>query len=163
MSYSLGWVLKSILRDFNTFWIHEYDALIINEIFICFGNIFSEIFIDCLVVVLLLFALPPCDCSMACLKADRKSWMILFFLFYCIWIFDLFVFLSVSLFPFQSVLLQPSAHGGVVGGGGVGGSYPPADSWNQHRPEHTALWSPNMEVCAHKHISCRNVIKHDFV
>ncbi|XP_029370110.1 protein tyrosine kinase 2aa isoform X1 [Echeneis naucrates] len=35
----------------------------------------------------------------------------------------------------------PSAHGGV---GGVGGSYP-ADSWNQHRPEHTALWSPNME------------------
>ncbi|XP_069033227.1 focal adhesion kinase 1-like isoform X5 [Embiotoca jacksoni] len=36
----------------------------------------------------------------------------------------------------------PSAHGGA---GGVGGSYPPADSWNQHRPEHTALWSPNME------------------
>uniref|UniRef100_UPI0037E7B428 protein tyrosine kinase 2aa isoform X2 n=1 Tax=Semicossyphus pulcher TaxID=241346 RepID=UPI0037E7B428 len=36
----------------------------------------------------------------------------------------------------------PSAHGGV---GGVGGSYPPSDSWNQHRPEHTALWSPNME------------------
>ncbi|XP_070840465.1 protein tyrosine kinase 2aa isoform X4 [Chaetodon trifascialis] len=36
----------------------------------------------------------------------------------------------------------PSAHGGV---GGVGGSYPPTDSWNQHRPEHTALWSPNME------------------
>ncbi|XP_029919008.1 focal adhesion kinase 1-like isoform X2 [Myripristis murdjan] len=36
----------------------------------------------------------------------------------------------------------PSAHGGV---GGVGGSYPPHDSWNQHRPEHTALWSPNME------------------
>ncbi|XP_042362033.1 protein tyrosine kinase 2aa isoform X3 [Plectropomus leopardus] len=37
---------------------------------------------------------------------------------------------------------SPSAHGGV---GGVGGSYPPTDSWNQHRPEHTALWSPNME------------------
>ncbi|XP_031722225.1 protein tyrosine kinase 2aa isoform X16 [Anarrhichthys ocellatus] len=36
----------------------------------------------------------------------------------------------------------PSAHGVV---GGVGGSYPPMDSWNQHRPEHTALWSPNME------------------
>ncbi|XP_037650909.1 protein tyrosine kinase 2aa isoform X12 [Sebastes umbrosus] len=36
----------------------------------------------------------------------------------------------------------PSAHGGV---GGVGGSYPPGDSWNQHRPEHTALWSPSME------------------
>ncbi|XP_051245921.1 protein tyrosine kinase 2aa isoform X7 [Dicentrarchus labrax] len=36
----------------------------------------------------------------------------------------------------------PSAHGGA---GGVGGSYPPNDSWNQHRPEHTALWSPNME------------------
>ncbi|XP_070777298.1 protein tyrosine kinase 2aa isoform X2 [Enoplosus armatus] len=36
----------------------------------------------------------------------------------------------------------PSAHGGV---GGVGGSYPPPDPWNQHRPEHTALWSPNME------------------
>ncbi|XP_067355583.1 protein tyrosine kinase 2aa isoform X5 [Channa argus] len=33
----------------------------------------------------------------------------------------------------------PSAHGGV---GGVGGSYPPADSWNQH----TALWNPNMEA-----------------
>ncbi|KAM7373277.1 hypothetical protein PAMP_008142 [Pampus punctatissimus] len=38
---------------------------------------------------------------------------------------------------------KPSAIGGV---GGVGGSYPPTDSWNQHRPEHTALWSPNMEV-----------------
>nr|XP_014269377.1 focal adhesion kinase 1 isoform X5 [Maylandia zebra] len=36
-----------------------------------------------------------------------------------------------------------SAHGGV--GGGVGGSYPPTDSWNPHRPEHTAPWSPNME------------------
>ncbi|XP_028256334.1 focal adhesion kinase 1-like isoform X4 [Parambassis ranga] len=36
----------------------------------------------------------------------------------------------------------PSAHGGV---GGVGGSFPPTDSWSQHRPEHTALWSPNME------------------
>ncbi|XP_071355353.1 protein tyrosine kinase 2aa isoform X1 [Trachinotus anak] len=36
----------------------------------------------------------------------------------------------------------PSAHGGV---GGVGGSYPPTDSWNQHRPEHTALWNPSME------------------
>ncbi|XP_056255688.1 protein tyrosine kinase 2aa isoform X8 [Seriola aureovittata] len=36
----------------------------------------------------------------------------------------------------------PSAHGGV---GGVGGSYPPTDTWNQHRPEHSALWSPNME------------------
>ncbi|XP_034017158.1 focal adhesion kinase 1-like isoform X5 [Thalassophryne amazonica] len=33
-----------------------------------------------------------------------------------------------------------SAHGGV---GGVGGNYAPADSWNQHRPEHSALW--NME------------------
>ncbi|XP_078811341.1 focal adhesion kinase 1 isoform X10 [Oryzias latipes] len=28
--------------------------------------------------------------------------------------------------------------------GGVGGSYP-ADSWNQHRPELSALWSPNKE------------------
>ncbi|XP_069372862.1 protein tyrosine kinase 2aa isoform X8 [Paralichthys olivaceus] len=36
----------------------------------------------------------------------------------------------------------PSAHGGV---GGVGGSYPPNDTWNQHRPEHTALWNPSME------------------
>ncbi|XP_050923152.1 protein tyrosine kinase 2aa isoform X24 [Lates calcarifer] len=36
----------------------------------------------------------------------------------------------------------PSAHGGV---GGVGSSFPPTDSWNQHRPEHTALWSSNME------------------
>ncbi|XP_068590456.1 protein tyrosine kinase 2aa isoform X11 [Cebidichthys violaceus] len=35
----------------------------------------------------------------------------------------------------------PSAHGV----GGVGVSYPAMDSWNQHRPEHTALWSPNME------------------
>ncbi|XP_029299499.1 protein tyrosine kinase 2aa isoform X3 [Cottoperca gobio] len=34
---------------------------------------------------------------------------------------------------------SPSAHGGV------GGSYPPTDSWTQHRPEHTAVWSPNME------------------
>uniref|UniRef100_A0A3P8W185 Focal adhesion kinase 1 n=1 Tax=Cynoglossus semilaevis TaxID=244447 RepID=A0A3P8W185_CYNSE len=34
---------------------------------------------------------------------------------------------------------QSSAHGGV------GGSFPPGESWNQHRPEHTALWSPNME------------------
>uniref|UniRef100_A0A671WKD7 Focal adhesion kinase 1 n=1 Tax=Sparus aurata TaxID=8175 RepID=A0A671WKD7_SPAAU len=37
----------------------------------------------------------------------------------------------------------PSAHGGV------GGSYPPTDTWNQHRPEHTALWSPNMEESGH--------------
>ncbi|XP_034400868.1 protein tyrosine kinase 2aa isoform X1 [Cyclopterus lumpus] len=36
----------------------------------------------------------------------------------------------------------PSAHG-VIGGGG--GNYPPIDSWNQHRPEHTALWTPNVE------------------
>ncbi|XP_029975836.1 focal adhesion kinase 1-like isoform X8 [Salarias fasciatus] len=36
----------------------------------------------------------------------------------------------------------PSAHGGVLG---VGGSYPPTDSWNQHRPEHTALWNPSLE------------------
>ncbi|XP_053301998.1 protein tyrosine kinase 2aa isoform X4 [Pleuronectes platessa] len=36
----------------------------------------------------------------------------------------------------------PSAHGGV---GGVGGSFPPADTWNVHRPEHTALWNPGME------------------
>ncbi|XP_074543681.1 focal adhesion kinase 1-like isoform X4 [Halichoeres trimaculatus] len=36
----------------------------------------------------------------------------------------------------------PSAHGGV---GGVGSSYPSSESWNQHRPEHTALWSPNVE------------------
>nr|XP_020453069.1 focal adhesion kinase 1-like isoform X3 [Monopterus albus] len=36
----------------------------------------------------------------------------------------------------------PTAQGGV---GGVGGSYASTDSWNQHRPEHTALWSPNME------------------
>ncbi|XP_060916463.1 protein tyrosine kinase 2aa isoform X3 [Labrus mixtus] len=35
-----------------------------------------------------------------------------------------------------------TVHGGV---GGVGGSYPPSDSWSQHRPEHTALWSPSME------------------
>ncbi|XP_062414280.1 protein tyrosine kinase 2aa isoform X4 [Pungitius pungitius] len=34
----------------------------------------------------------------------------------------------------------PSAHGVVVGG-----SYPAVDSWSQHRPEHTALWNPNME------------------
>uniref|UniRef100_A0A3Q2T206 Focal adhesion kinase 1 n=1 Tax=Fundulus heteroclitus TaxID=8078 RepID=A0A3Q2T206_FUNHE len=39
--------------------------------------------------------------------------------------------------------LQSSAHGGV---GGVGGSFLQTDSWNQLRPEHTALWSPNMEV-----------------
>ncbi|XP_054873868.1 focal adhesion kinase 1-like isoform X4 [Amphiprion ocellaris] len=39
----------------------------------------------------------------------------------------------------------PSAHGGVGGVGGVGGSYPPTDSWNPHRPDHTVLWSPNME------------------
>ncbi|XP_073319654.1 focal adhesion kinase 1-like isoform X1 [Pagrus major] len=38
---------------------------------------------------------------------------------------------------------SPSAHGGV------GGSYPPTDTWNQHRPEHTALWSPNMEESGH--------------
>ncbi|XP_056274035.1 protein tyrosine kinase 2aa isoform X14 [Pseudoliparis swirei] len=36
----------------------------------------------------------------------------------------------------------PSAHG-VIGGGG--GNYPAIDSWNQHRPEHTALWIPTME------------------
>lgn len=60
------------------------------------------------------------------------------------WLFSL----SDFLFHFQSVLLQQSAHGGV--GGGVGGSYPPTDSWNPHRPEHTAPWSPNMEVCTHK-------------
>lgn len=35
-----------------------------------------------------------------------------------------------------------SAIGGV---GGVGGSYPATDSWNQHRPEPSPLWSPNME------------------
>ncbi|XP_068431985.1 protein tyrosine kinase 2aa isoform X2 [Clinocottus analis] len=35
----------------------------------------------------------------------------------------------------------PSAHGVI---GGVGSNYP-SDSWNQHRPEHTALWSPNVE------------------
>ncbi|XP_075995270.1 protein tyrosine kinase 2aa isoform X2 [Genypterus blacodes] len=29
--------------------------------------------------------------------------------------------------------------------GGVGGSYSPAESWNQHRHEQSALWSPNME------------------
>ncbi|XP_061764550.1 focal adhesion kinase 1-like isoform X6 [Nerophis ophidion] len=33
----------------------------------------------------------------------------------------------------------PTAHGGV------GGGFPAGDSWNQHRPEHTALWTPNME------------------
>lgn len=27
----------------------------------------------------------------------------------------------------------------------IGGSYPPTDSWNQHRPEPSPLWSPNME------------------
>nr|XP_057902724.1 focal adhesion kinase 1-like isoform X11 [Doryrhamphus excisus] len=31
--------------------------------------------------------------------------------------------------------LQPTAHGG----------FPAGDSWNQHRPEHPVLWSPNME------------------
>ncbi|XP_077363798.1 protein tyrosine kinase 2aa isoform X5 [Festucalex cinctus] len=31
---------------------------------------------------------------------------------------------------------QPTAHGG---------GFPATDSWNQHRPEHTALWSTNME------------------
>ncbi|KAM6899637.1 focal adhesion kinase 1-like isoform 1-T1 [Xenentodon cancila] len=36
----------------------------------------------------------------------------------------------------------PAAHGGV---GGVGSSYPPSDTWNQHRPEHSTLWSPNVE------------------
>ncbi|XP_070777297.1 protein tyrosine kinase 2aa isoform X1 [Enoplosus armatus] len=41
-----------------------------------------------------------------------------------------------------SMILFEISHGGV---GGVGGSYPPPDPWNQHRPEHTALWSPNME------------------
>ncbi|XP_061617186.1 protein tyrosine kinase 2aa isoform X19 [Phyllopteryx taeniolatus] len=34
---------------------------------------------------------------------------------------------------------QPTAHGGV------GGGFSTTDSWNQHRPEHTALWNPNME------------------
>ncbi|XP_019719144.1 focal adhesion kinase 1-like isoform X8 [Hippocampus comes] len=34
---------------------------------------------------------------------------------------------------------QPTAHGGV------GGGFPANDSWNQHRPENTALWSSNME------------------
>uniref|UniRef100_A0A8C5EEQ4 non-specific protein-tyrosine kinase n=1 Tax=Gouania willdenowi TaxID=441366 RepID=A0A8C5EEQ4_GOUWI len=29
--------------------------------------------------------------------------------------------------------------------GGVGSSFPPADSWGPHRPEHTALWNPTME------------------
>ncbi|XP_029700754.1 protein tyrosine kinase 2aa isoform X5 [Takifugu rubripes] len=38
---------------------------------------------------------------------------------------------------------QPSAHAG--GGGGVGGSFTPTDSWSQHRSEHTAMWSPNIE------------------
>ncbi|XP_061822957.1 protein tyrosine kinase 2aa isoform X3 [Nerophis lumbriciformis] len=33
----------------------------------------------------------------------------------------------------------PTAHGGV------GGGFPAGDSWNQHRPEHTALWTSNME------------------
>lgn len=33
-----------------------------------------------------------------------------------------------------------------MSGGVGGGSYTPADSWSQHRPEHTALWSPSMEV-----------------
>ncbi|XP_030596995.1 focal adhesion kinase 1-like isoform X2 [Archocentrus centrarchus] len=37
----------------------------------------------------------------------------------------------------------PPTQGGV--GGGVGGSYPPTDSWNQHRPEHAAPWSPITE------------------
>ncbi|XP_047460918.1 protein tyrosine kinase 2aa isoform X3 [Mugil cephalus] len=36
-----------------------------------------------------------------------------------------------------------SAHGGV---GVVGGSYTPADSWNQHRSEHPALWNPMEET-----------------
>lgn len=44
------------------------------------------------------------------------------------------------------IFLQPTAHGGV---GGVGSSFPPSDSWNQLRPEHSALWSPNMEVHAY--------------
>lgn len=51
-----------------------------------------------------------------------------------------FVYPSSSLVLSHCVHTQPSAHGGV------GGSYPPTDTWNQHRPEHTALWSPNMEV-----------------
>ncbi|TNM92781.1 hypothetical protein fugu_018183 [Takifugu bimaculatus] len=38
---------------------------------------------------------------------------------------------------------QPSAHAG--GGVGVGGSFTPTDSWSQHRSEHTAMWSPNIE------------------
>ncbi|XP_075907625.1 focal adhesion kinase 1-like isoform X2 [Nelusetta ayraudi] len=38
----------------------------------------------------------------------------------------------------------PSVHAGVGGGVG-GGGYSPTDSWGQHRPEHTALWGPNME------------------
>ncbi|XP_037120738.1 focal adhesion kinase 1-like isoform X9 [Syngnathus acus] len=33
---------------------------------------------------------------------------------------------------------QPTAHG-------VGGGFSATDSWNQHKPEHTALWSANME------------------
>lgn len=45
--------------------------------------------------------------------------------------------------PVSPPLLQPSAH---AGGGGVGGSFAPTDSWNQHRPEQTAMWSPNIEV-----------------
>ncbi|XP_040928763.1 protein tyrosine kinase 2aa isoform X4 [Betta splendens] len=49
---------------------------------------------------------------------------------------------SEGYFSPQHNHFPPSAHGGV---GGVGGSYPPSDSWNQHRPEHTALWSPNIE------------------
>ncbi|XP_026203159.1 protein tyrosine kinase 2aa isoform X2 [Anabas testudineus] len=49
---------------------------------------------------------------------------------------------SEGYFSPQHNHFPPSAHGGV---GGVGGSYPPTDSWNLHRPEHTALWSPNME------------------
>lgn len=38
---------------------------------------------------------------------------------------------------------QPSGHAGV---GGAGGSFTQPESWSQHRPEHTAMWSPNIEV-----------------
>ena len=49
-------------------------------------------------------------------------------------------------YPSSSLVLFPRVHAQLSAQGGVGGSYPPTDAWNQHRTEHTALWSPNMEV-----------------
>ena len=75
-------------------------------------------------------------CSVA-----RKRERNLYYVFIYSWKGCPCLFLCLCVF----VYFQPSAHGGV------GGSYPPSDSWNQHRPEHTALWSPNIEVHTHTH------------